>query len=504
MSRSELTSGRLLARNTGLNFVAQGVLLLVALIAIPLLVKGLGTERFGIFILIWTLIGYFGLLDLGLGRAMTQAVAEILGKGNEEELPAVAWTGLLLTGLLGIVGATLLLIFVPWLVTSGIKTPPFLQEESRTAFYLLALSLPFVLSPVGLRGLLEAHQRFDLTVSISMPMAVVSFLSPLLVLPFSRSLDAVVAVLLVGRIIGWLAHLVVCLRTLPYLRGEVVWNPAVLAPLFRRGAWMTVSNVISPAMVYLDRFVIGAMLSLAAVAYYVTPYEIVTKLWMVPGAVLSVMFPAFAMSFAKDQQQTAALFDRAMRTILLIVFPLALVLVVFAPEGLSLWLGQEFSRQSTGVVRWLAVAVFVNCCAQVAFAVLQGVGRPDLTAKLHLLELVPYIVALWWLVGRFGITGAAVAWALRVLVDTVILFGLAKRQLPAKSVAVPKTLVVLAGALCTFGVAVLLQGLIVNATFVAFVLLNSVVLGWRQGLTAEERRVVRSLLPGMREASSTP
>ncbi len=68
--------GSILVRNALLNLVGQGSPLLVALIAIPLLIKGLGTDRFGVLTLAWIVVGYFGLFDLGLGRALTKMVGE--------------------------------------------------------------------------------------------------------------------------------------------------------------------------------------------------------------------------------------------------------------------------------------------------------------------------------------------------------------------------------------------------------------------------------------------
>ena len=70
-SAEKLTQGKLLARNTILNVLGYGLPMLVAIFAIPLLVKGLGTERFGILTLAWVIIGYLSLFDLGLGRALT-------------------------------------------------------------------------------------------------------------------------------------------------------------------------------------------------------------------------------------------------------------------------------------------------------------------------------------------------------------------------------------------------------------------------------------------------
>src|SRR6266478_6316543 len=164
------------------------------------------------------------------------------------------------------------------------------------SFYFIGLSIPMVISTAGLRGLLEAHQKFGLINTLRIPLGIYSFASPLLVLPFSTSLFPVVGVLVAGRIVGWAVHLLLCFRVVPGLRERIAWHGAAAGPLLRFGGWMTVSNIVSPLMVTLDRFLIGAMVSMTAVAYYATPYEIATKFWFVPGVVLSVMFPAFSAS----------------------------------------------------------------------------------------------------------------------------------------------------------------------------------------------------------------
>jgi O-antigen/teichoic acid export membrane protein len=64
-----------------------------------------------------------------------------------------------------------------------------------------------------------------------------------------------------------------------------------------------------------------------------------------------------------------------------------------------------------------------NCFAFVPLALLQGIGRPDLPAKFYLLELPLYVGAAWFLIPKLGIAGAALAWALRVALDAVLLFG---------------------------------------------------------------------------------
>src|SRR6266850_6479155 len=303
-----LTSGRLLARNTIWNLLGSGAPMLVAVFCIPILIRELGKERFGVLALAWALIGYASLFDLGLGRALTQLVARKLGAGEEREVPRLVWTSLLLMLLLGVVGTGVVVLLSPWLVHHALNVPVALQAETLHSFYLLGLSIPLVISTAGLRGLLEAHQRFGLINALRVPMGAFTFAGPLLAVPFSRSLFPVVSILFAGRLIGFAAHLLVCFRVAPELGHRIAWQRAAAGPLLRFGGWMTVTNVVGPLMVTLDRFLIGAMVSMAAVAYYATPYEIVTKLWLIPGALVGVMFPAFSTSFAQDRDRAALLY----------------------------------------------------------------------------------------------------------------------------------------------------------------------------------------------------
>jgi O-antigen/teichoic acid export membrane protein len=87
-----LTRGRLLARNTLWNLVGSGAPMAVAFFCIPVLIRALGKDRFGVLTLAWALIGYASLFDLGLGRALTQLVARKLGAGRDREVPTLVWT----------------------------------------------------------------------------------------------------------------------------------------------------------------------------------------------------------------------------------------------------------------------------------------------------------------------------------------------------------------------------------------------------------------------------
>jgi O-antigen/teichoic acid export membrane protein len=422
-----LLHGRLLARNVVWNLIGSGSPLLVAFFSIPILIHKVGTDRFGVIALAWTLIGYSGLFDLGLGRALTKLVSEKLGNGREKEIPELFWTSQTMMMALGLAGASLFALGMHSLVYGILKIPTALQRDALRAFYALALSIPIVISTAGLRGFLEAHQSFGLINLIRVPMGIFTFAGPLLVLPFSDHIFPITLVLVAGRVVAWMAHLFLCFHVTPVLAHGLAVRPRHIRSLFILGGWMTVGNVVGPAMLYMDRFVIGALVSAAAVTYYATPYEVVTKLLILSSAVSAVMFPAFSLSSARDNRRLGALYRVTMLYILAILIPLTVVLIAIARPGLSFWLGSDFSMHSYRIAQLLLLGTLAFAVGALPFVLLQGLGRPDIPAKLNLLELPFYAAGLYWFIQTYGVTGAAAAWMLRAVADSALLIFFAHR-----------------------------------------------------------------------------
>lgn len=486
-----LTRGRHLARNVLWNLLGTGAPLLVALIAIPLLIDGLGTERFGVLMLAWMVVGYFSLFDLGLGRAVTKLVAEKLGKGLSSEIPVLIWTAMTMMTVLGVLGAVFVALLSPWLVGDILKIPSKLQPETLTAFYLLAVSIPIVISTTGLRGILEAHQRFDMVNAVRIPLGIFTYLGPVLVLPFTDSLVPVMVVLVFARLISWCAYAVLCLKVEPALIGSFGIHREMIKSLVSFGGWMTVTNIVSPVMVYMDRFFIGAMLTMTAVTFYATPYEVVTKLLIIPVALMGVMFPAFATALAQDQVYAARLYGRSVSYVFLLLFPVVLIIITFAREGLTLWLGSEFAGDSSLVLQILAFGVLINCLAHVPSGLIQAAGRPDLTAKLHMIELPLYLLVLWWLLSNYGIVGVAIAWVVRVLLDALFLFFIACKILPSGPMFRLRSILVAGISLSMLVLGALSSGLALKGGVLLVMLFVFVTLAWFIVLTSEEKNMIR-------------
>jgi O-antigen/teichoic acid export membrane protein len=488
---SHLTSGRLLARNTIWNFLGQILPMAVGISAIPLLIRGMGVARFGVLSLAWVVIGYFSLFDLGMGRALTKIVADRLGRNDEHFIPPLVWTSLLSMLLLGVFGGLVTLTISPWLVHRALKIPEALQTETLRGFYLLAASIPIVTTTSGLRGILEAQQRFRTLNLIRIPMSIFSFAGPLLALHFSPSLVPVIGILIGGRLIGCGAHVFACLQAMPALRRKFILQRSMIVPVLRFGGWMTVTNLVGPIMIYLDRFLIGTLLSLSAVAYYTAPFDVVCRLLMIPGAVVGVLFPAFALSLMQDPNRIGLLLRRGVKYIFLAIFPIVLVIITLAPEILRLWLGATFAENGGLVLRWLAVGVFVNCLALMPFTFIQAAGRPDINAKLHLAELPIYLATIWVLTKRLGIEGAAIAWTGRVTLDALLLFLLSLRFLPRKEHFLLKQLgISVAVAVSVFYLATLPVGLAFKGAFLLCGLIGFAFLSWLLALEPVEKSIL--------------
>ena len=490
-SQQGLVEERRLARNVIWNLLGLGLPPLIGVAAIPPILHGLGIYRFGILTITWAVLGYFSVFDLGIGRALTKLVAEKLGRGETLKMPALIWTALVGVTVLGLVGVLALALLTPWLVQNILKIPPASQAEVTNSFYLLAFSIPFVTSTAALRGILEAYQRFGLVNIVRIPLGVLMFLGPLIVLPFSNSLVPVVAVIAVSRAAGWAAYGWLCVGVVPELRHKILVKWSTLKELLVFGGWLAVTNLVGPVMVYMDRFFISAIISIGAVAYYATPFEVVTRLLIIPASLIGVAYPAFSTTMVSEPSRAERILWQSVNYIFLILFPLTLIIVCFAHDALRLWLGASFADKSAFVLQWLAAGVLLNSLAYPPFAFVQGAGYPHLSAIVHLIELPFYLLALWWLLGRFGIDGAAIAWTFRVTLDAVLFFILTRKLLPGNGRELLSIATMTIIAIGAFVFVAELTNLAAKVLFVFSVLILTCWLGWRILLTPAERQLLQ-------------
>jgi O-antigen/teichoic acid export membrane protein len=482
-------SGNLLLKNSAYNFAGSIAPLFVALFTIPFLVKGLGEEKFGVLSLAWVVIGYFSLFDFGIGRTLTKIVAEKIGLEEIDEIPGLFWTALFLMFIISLIGSIILLIGSPYLVINIFNISKEYQEQSIYTFYTLALSIPIVTTTAGLRGVLEAYQKFGMINLLRSILGVFTFVGPLICLIFTNDLFVIVLVLSLFRLIIWIFFYIECKKLNAIHNAEIKIVRNLIKPILKTSTWMSISNLIGPIILYVDRFLIGALISAVAVTFYTTPYEVVTKLLIIPSALASVLFPAIASNYKTNPEYAGKLFAKSVKYIFIILFPIVLIISIFAQEGLNIWLGGNFANSSTLVLQLFAVGIFLNSLAFSPFTYLQSIGRPDITAKIHLFELPLYLILMWYFIPKFGITGAALVWLIRIFIDTALLFIFTQKFFHKKAESnfgYTSNLVLVLLSIIIVMSTIFISGIVYKLLFVVIVLLTFSIVVWKKILEPED------------------
>ena len=485
-------SGRSIARNTIYNLLGYTIPLLFALVIIPPLIKGLGAERFGILNIAWMVIGYFSFFDFGIGKGLTKVIAEKVGSNQVEQMSRIFWTSLTLMLTISLLISFCILFFIPSLVNI-FKISEGMHQETVDTFYILAVSIPIVSTTTGLRGVLEAYQKFGIINIIRVFLGISTFLGPLIVLIFTDSLFWIVFFLVLLRIVIWILYLFQCFKVNKKIKSEIKFDFNSIKPVLRFSIWITLANIVGPIILYSDRFLIGALISAAAITYYATPYEIVTKLLLIPGALSGVLFPVFSASFLGSPGLSKKIFLRGAKFVFLIIYPVVFLIAMFSFEGMKLWLGNEFALRSYFVLQLLSIGILMNSISLIPNNFFQGIGKPKIPTLLNLAELPFYILLMWFLIGKAGINGAALAYMVGAIIDAAMMYIVAYKMFDVrfKSVfGVFAFLTMLVGLITPF----FMPGLVLKLVFSILFLTLFLVFAWKYYFSSEEKIFIFSRL----------
>lgn len=395
-----------------------GGFILPTLIAIPslgLLARNLGTEKFGLFTLAFAIVGYASIFDAGLTRAVIREIS--INRNDMIEQRKIISTATISVGGLGCIAALLIYLLVPFM-PSLLKISVINSYDVGAAFKILAFTVPvFLLNQVWL-AYLEGHERFaNINVQRVISNSFIAGLPTIFVL-YSPSLTSAILGLLFGRLVS--LFIAFCFSRKIILEAGLFFEKMVFKRLIKFGGWMTVSNIISPVMVYFDRFVISNMLGANQVAYYTAPSEGVSRALNVPSALARALFPK--LSNAKNKSERLSLEKTSYFFIMGACFPIICIGFIYAQDVMLVWMGREYSGEPATILRILLIGFLFNALAQIPFAKIQATGKAHVTAMLHMFELVPYMVLLYILSNHYLLIGVAVAWSLRVTADFFLLY----------------------------------------------------------------------------------
>lgn len=405
------------------SFFGYALPLFIAVLTIPWLVTNLGEEAFGLLTLGWILVGFASVFDLGLGRALTKYISEQVSQAIFSSL----WPQVRFVFKFMLASSLVILFFSElashWLIHDVLVLSDDFKNDALTAMMVLLLSIPLVVISNLFIAVLEGTGQVKSVALVRSIMGSLMFLLPLLAWQMSLGMLGVMMSLLLARLVALLGYALFARTSLlAWYSMRMPVSSSQHWLLLKSGGWMSVSTVLAPVLTTTDRFIIGAILSVSLVTYYSTPVDMLMKLQVFSAALMAVVFPAFAASYLSNTHRTQVLFTKSAWLLGVVMFLIALLTVLFGQQVLSLWLDEAFAQQSKWVLYWAAIGLFVNALSFVPFALLQAIGRADITAKINLIELPFYFVVLFFALAQWGIVGAAIASTLRLTINAFLLF----------------------------------------------------------------------------------
>ncbi len=404
-----------LIKHSAYNILGFAIPTIVSIPAFGVLSRWLSIEEFGVFTLTFAIVGYASIFDAGLSRAVTREVS--IYREDTTEQSKILGTANLLILFLCLIASFSLFVFSPYLATY-LKITSASFTNVVISLRLLTLAIPFYIFNLIWTGYLEGMEDF-LSVNIQKSISnSIIVLLPVLFCMIEKNIIYATFGLVIGRLISIIITSIYCRIILK--KSKFNFDKKVFKRLLDYGSWITVSNIISPIMVYFDKFIVSNILGAQKVAFYTAPAEGVNRMINIPIALTKVLFPKINNAKSLDEQINLEKYSYVIITC--VCLPFAITGFCFAKEIMTIWMGAEYGENTADVLKILLFGYYFNSIAQIPYTILQSKGFSKYTAAVHAIEIIPYLILLYYFTKTYGLIGAAGVWTVRVIVDFWLLF----------------------------------------------------------------------------------
>ncbi|MBD3333951.1 MAG: oligosaccharide flippase family protein [Candidatus Eisenbacteria bacterium] len=411
-------------RNVASNWSRLVVSIFVGLVMTPLFIRYLGKSTYGVWLLIHSVVGYYGLLDLGIRSAVVRYVSRDLARADLRAVNETLNTSLVLysgIGLaaLGVSGA--LAAVLPSIEGFAAARHPHAGTLILLVGAAIAVSFPGRL----LEGVLSAAERFTVSNGIGIVFSLMRNGVFLAVLLLGGGLMDLAWVLLIETVVHKLVTAIVVLRQVPGLR----ISPGAAArhrvrQIFGYGIHTFLAQAGDRLRLYTDSIVIGAFLPAQAITLFNVGNRPLNYLSRITLGISRVLTPAFSRTEASNgETELRRLLVVGTRSTALLAALICLVLALSGERLIRLWVGEGFSESVT--VLLILVPAYLLAASQTPVnSILYGTSRHQLLSRLTLAEGVVNLgLSLWW-VQLWGIAGVALGTALPMIVVRFVLLPL--------------------------------------------------------------------------------
>lgn len=399
-------------KNSFYNFAGYLIPGILSIFILGYTARILNVEKFGLLMMIMAIVGYAGIFDMGISRAVIREVA--LYKDNKFELGRILSTSNIIVIFLGFI-ATLSIIFFKYEIQSYLSVSQAIVDDVLSALVVISFSIPIYLSTQVISALYEGRQEF-LKVNIYKTYSgILITIIPFIFITFQPTLYFATLGLLVSRILS----LIILLY---FLRAEFGllfkgFNLNNFKRLISFGGWVAVTNIISPILSYVDKLIISNNLGANMLGFYTAPSEIIARMNILPNGISRTIFPLLTESIDKKNE----IKNKSYILMFVIILPVVIFGIFYSDQIIRIWFGDVYVENSKHILQILLIGFFFNALAQIPYTNIQAKGYSNITAIVHIVEAIPFLILLMYSIKNFGIIGVACVWSGRVIIDFIIL-----------------------------------------------------------------------------------
>lgn len=403
------------------NIAGWIVPILLGLIFTPYIVGTLGAEAYGLLALVWALVGYFALLDLGLGNAVIKYVAESAGRRDDRGVEEIVGSATLVFLAAGIGGALLVMASADILTHQLIKIPVDLLAEASQAVRIAALGFLATVLLTLFTAVCNGLNRYDITNLVNVSLGVVTTVGTAALLFLGFGLIAIVVLSVVVSFGGVLGYLLIVSRLLNGLEFLGKARITTIVTLLRFGVFTLLARICDLVNRQADKLLIGGLLGVQWITYFAVPLMLVSRLTGVAHRVGSVAFPAISeLQGRGEEEKISEIYLTASRLVFTMTIGLCVPLLILGKQFLSVWMGPDFAAQSGSVLLLITVGVSADMCTVVPTGAAMGLGKPRVAGLAAVVHSVIYVGCGVALASRSGIDGVALAYLLSNVVVAVV------------------------------------------------------------------------------------
>lgn len=411
-----MTSRSKLVRNIASNWARIGTGVFWGLILTPIFLKTLGKSDYGVWLLINSLVGYYGLLDLGTRAAVVRYASRSIALKDDRETNETFNTALMVYTVVGIVALALsflLALILPRIPNFAVGQYP----DAPLLLIVIGANVAVAMPGKLIEGLLSAIERFDLSNAIGIGFAAARNLIFIVILLAGANLVTLGWVLLVTTIVEQATITFVVLRQIPTLRLSLsLARRSQMRHIFNYGIHSMLGNAGERLRLYTDAIVIGAFLPAAAISLYTVGQRPLSYLSKLSLGVSRVLTPAFSRTEAvSTNARLANLLLLGTRGSTLLTSLACVVLLISGPDLIHLWVGDGF-EESVSVLHALLPAYLLSAGTTPINSILLGTSRHQRLSQVTIVEGVVNIALSIWLIQKLGVLGVALGTSIPMVV----------------------------------------------------------------------------------------